>query len=178
MTCIVGLVEDGKVYIGADSAAADGWEVRATLLPKVFRNGELIIGYTTSFRMGQILEHHFAVRSIEEGESLQAYMVKGVAEAARECLKSHGFSKVDSNQESGGQFLIGFRGRLFLMDSDFQVNEFADGMEAIGAGRQYALGVLKVLQGDAHSRIMAALEASAYFCKGVLAPFTILGGEK
>ena len=70
MTCIIGLAENDRVYIGADSASAEGWTVRATGLSKVFRAGEFVIGYTDSFRMGQILEYHLEVREREPKVSL------------------------------------------------------------------------------------------------------------
>ena len=57
MTCIIGLVADGRVYLGGDSAAVHGWTRRRTRLRKVFRKGPFLVGYTTSFRMGQLLEH-------------------------------------------------------------------------------------------------------------------------
>ncbi len=39
MTCIVGLVDNGKVYIGGDSAGCAGYDVRIREDQKVFRNG-------------------------------------------------------------------------------------------------------------------------------------------
>lgn len=39
MTCIIGLVHEKKVYMGADSAADAGSQIRATALPKVFGLG-------------------------------------------------------------------------------------------------------------------------------------------
>ena len=52
MTCIVGLVENGKVYIGGDSAGVAGLDVRMRSDEKVFTKGNMIFGYTSSFRMG------------------------------------------------------------------------------------------------------------------------------
>ena len=61
MTCIVGLVDDGKVYMGGDAASVDGYIVRTSALSKVFRNGPFLIGYSTSWRMGQILQYHLCL---------------------------------------------------------------------------------------------------------------------
>ena len=57
MTCIVGLEHDGKVYMGGDSAAVGGMDVYPSRIPKVFQAGRYLIGYTTSFRMGQLLQY-------------------------------------------------------------------------------------------------------------------------
>lgn len=52
MTCIVGIVDNGKVYMGADSLGVGGLSKRVRKDPKLFRVGEFVFGYTSSFRMG------------------------------------------------------------------------------------------------------------------------------
>ena len=47
MTCIAGLVHEGKVYIGADSAGVSGYDKTIPVAPKVFRRGGFIVGYTS-----------------------------------------------------------------------------------------------------------------------------------
>jgi hypothetical protein len=115
MTCIVGIVENGKVYIGADSASvdADSYEVRKTKLPKVFKRGNFLIGYTTSFRMGQLLQHSLYVREQNLDEEDIEYMVLGFIEAVRKLFKDAGYSLIKENQESGGNFLVGYKGHLY-----------------------------------------------------------------
>ncbi len=173
MTCVVGLVDRGRVYIGADSASVQGWVRRQTALCKVFRNGPFLIGYTTSFRMGQLLEHQLKVPP-QRKEPDQQYMVNQFVEAVRKLLKSQGFSKVESNNESGGQFLVGYRGRLYSIQKDFQVGEMAEGLDAIGSGSDFALGALVALPKlSPRRRIRRALEVAAHFNMGVCAPFTV-----
>src|SRR3546814_12575406 len=53
------LVDDGKVYLGGDSAGVAGWSLTVRTDPQVFRVGDCIIGFTSSFRMGQLLAHSF-----------------------------------------------------------------------------------------------------------------------
>jgi ATP-dependent protease HslVU (ClpYQ) peptidase subunit len=185
MTCVVGLITKGKarrvdgapqktVYIGADSAAVAGWTRRQTRLHKVFRRGPFLIGYTTSFRMGQLLEHHLEVGVRQQGQDEMAFMVTEFVESARKLLRERGFAKVESNNESGGQFLVGYRGRLFAIESDFQVSELADDYNAIGGGAEYALGAMRALgRLNPRARIRRALEVAAHFNMGVCAPFVI-----
>ena len=174
MTCIVGIVEGNEVYIGADSAAKSGHEVRESKLPKVFVNGPFVIGYTSSFRMGQILQYH--LRAAPQGpEDAMQYMVCTFVEAVRLCLKEHGFSKVENNVEQGGFFLVAYRGTLYGIENDFQANHYADGMMALGCGREYALGALRALENmPARQRLLRALEVAAYYSKGVMGPFLVL----
>ena len=90
MTCIVGLVQKGTVYIGADSASVSGWTSRVTRLPKVFRRGPFLIGYTTSFRMGQLLEHALAVPPQGDESDDMRFMVTTFVESVRALLKERG----------------------------------------------------------------------------------------
>ena len=89
MTCVVGLVHQNKVYIGADSAAVHSWTRRQTSLAKVFRRGPFLIGYTTSFRMGQLLQHELTVPK-QQGDDDVHYLVTQFIEAVRSCAVSCG----------------------------------------------------------------------------------------
>lgn len=75
MTCIVGVTHKGRVYMGGDSAGVSGLDLTVRKDQKVFRNGEFAIGFTSSFRMGQILQYVFFPPEIVAGESLSAFMV-------------------------------------------------------------------------------------------------------
>lgn len=174
MTCIVGVAEDGKVYIGADSMAAAGWNKSVTALRKVFRVGEFVIGYTSSFRMGQILQYHLDVRHQQDGETDERYMVVAFIEAVRQCLKDKGFARVSSNTEEGGSFLVGYRGSLYHVSDDFQVNRWANNIAACGAGEVAATAAMLALSHLApEDRIRRALAISAELCNGVCEPFHV-----
>jgi len=178
MTCIIGLEHEGNIYIGADSAAVSGFEVQATMLPKVFQRDVFLIGHTTSFRMGQLLWQHLKVRAQHDEESDSTYIICGLVEAVRECLKEHGYAKVDSNVEEGGCFLVGHKDKLYRVNSDYGVFRCADGFDAVGCGEAYALGAMKALAllgscGPARL-IHESLEIAAHFSGGVIGPFTIL----
>lgn len=174
MTCVVGLVQQGRVYMGVDSAAVQGWTRRASRVSKVFRRGPFLIGYTTSFRMGQLLEHHLVVKPQAEGQSDMAFMVTQFIEAVRVLLKEKGFTKVESNTEKGGQFLVGYKKQLYSVDSDFQVGHQSEPFDAVGSGAEFALGAMKALEKTApQRRIRRALEIAAHFNMGVCAPFSI-----
>jgi len=178
MTCIIGLAEGGKVWIGGDSASSDGsWIVRATAIEKVFQCPPFLLGCETSFRMMQILRYHLGDLP-EQGESnTTAYMVKTFVERIRRIFKEHGFAKIEDSKEEGGQFFVGYNGWLYLIGSDFQVNSYRDGLDAIGSGANLALGAMKALDFlPPRERVERALEVAAYFSGGVMPPFTVLEG--
>ncbi len=175
MTCIVGIEGHNSVVIGGDSAASSGWTVRANLVPKVFRCNSLLIGITGSFRLGQVLEHHLRVRSQKDDETDIAYLVRAVIKAVRKCFKAQGIAKVENSVEEGGRFLLGYRGKLYKIDDDFQVNRTADGFNAIGCGLEYALGAMSALTDlQPWQRVERSLEIAAHFSGAVMGPFTIL----
>lgn len=176
MTCIIGLVENGKVYMGGDSAAGDQYTSHAIVThPKIFINGDFLIGYTTSFRMGQLLEHHLTVEPKQVGMSDMAYMVRVFIEATRKCFKKFAFAEVENNQETGGQFLVGYNGNLYEVHSNFQVNQWKSSFWACGCGFEQALVAMHLLRDlPARDRIEQALAAVAEFSRWVAPPLHIL----
>lgn len=174
MTCIVGLVNEGRVYIGGDSAGVNpslGLTIRTD--KKVFRNGEFVMGFTSSFRMGQLLAFGFNPPKPRMGTELMAFMVTDFIDATRERLKAGGYVKVKEGVELGGNFLVGFHGRLFNVQADFQVQEAADGFDACGCGEPIALGSLYSTRDwrDPAARLTEALTAATRFSAGVHPPF-------
>lgn len=177
MTAIVGIAEDGKVWIGGDSAGVGGLSMQTRTDPKVFLNGEFVFGYSTSFRMGQLLEYEFSPPMPIEGESGMAYMVRRFIPCVKDCLSLGGFQAVENGQDSGGTFLVGYRGQLYEIESDYQVARVRQGYHACGCGDDLALGSLHTtaqLGLRPEERIEMALSAAAEFSAGVRGPFSIL----
>jgi hypothetical protein len=175
MSCVIGLVNRKRVFIGSDSGAVGSRFIRTTNLPKVFRNGPFLVGYVGSFRMGQVLEHHLRVPPQPPDEPDMTYMVTRFIEAARAVLREKGVMAIERHRETGGQFLVGYRGRLYSINSDFHVGDMADGFDAIGSGAVIALGAMKALEGmPARDRILRALEIAEYYTVDVYRPFHVL----
>lgn len=194
MTCIAGLVKGQRVLVGGDSAGTTGgWDIVIRSDPKVFHFGPFVVGFTTSYRMGQLIQYSLklpwlelardtsGLRTPRDGEVRSdpfRYMVTEFVEAVRKCLKDGGFSTKEKERESGGQFLVGFMGKLFLIDDDFQIGEMADGIHAIGIGANYAIGSLHTSgqmmpEIDAQKRLQMSLEAAAARSAAVRGPFII-----
>ena len=179
MTCIVGLAEDGVVYMGGDSAACAGWDIRQVKHPKVFKVGPFVVGYTDSFRMGQLLQYHLKIPARPLAEGTYQYMVKTFGDEARGMLKEHGYSRVEANQEEGGSFLVGYEGRLYLVTAEFAVLEYQGDFDAVGCGADFAKAVLAVTEGlPPEERVYKALETAARFSGGVVEPFHIVTGAR
>lgn len=180
MTAIAGIVENGRVWIGGDSAGVGGYALVLRKDPKVFKVGEFVIGYTSSFRMGQLLRYHLSPPKPHEGESGHEYMVKAFIPAVRDVLKQHGYLKNDNGREEIGTFLVGWRGSLYEVYDDLQVGELIAPFAACGCGHDLAIGSLHTTQGmkmKPADRITQALSAAEAFSAGVRGPFTIISSE-
>lgn len=174
MTCIAGLVEGSTVWIGGGSAGVGGYSLAVRADQKVFRNGPMLFGFTTSFRMGQLLRHALTIPDHDPRVPIEKYMATAFIDAVRECLKSHGFASKNNETERGGTFLVGYQGRLFIVADDYQVGEAADGYDAVGCGFEIASGSLYSTDGrPARERIEIALKAAERHSAGVRGPFLI-----
>jgi ATP-dependent protease HslVU (ClpYQ) peptidase subunit len=172
MTCIVGTVEDGKVFIGGDSAGVGGYSLTVRADRKVFKNGDFVLGFTSSFRMGQLLHHAFTPPKRHPDTDIDKFMVTDFVNGVRDCLKTGGYAERSNEVETGGIFLVGYAGRLFRIDSDYQVGESADGYDAAGCGEDIARGALYANpSGKPLDRLKIALEAAERFSAGVRGPY-------
>ena len=177
MTCIVGLIEKEKVYIGADSASVAGLHTILTKNPKVFKKEDFVIGCTSSFRMIQLLKYSFYPPEMDDRDDLHRYMCIDFIEAVKQCFREGGYMmKTTEGEDKGGVFLVGFQGRLFTIYDDFQVHESIEPYAAIGCGTEYAMGSLNTtldMRMKSEKRLLKALEAAERHSGGVLSPFII-----
>lgn len=181
MTCVVAMIKKGTVYMGADSAASNGWETRIRKDKKVFKNGPMIFGFCGSFRIGQLLQHKLAIPNHAVDKDVYQYMVQDFIEAVRACLKEGGAAQTDKETHTMdfSNFMVGYRGRLFYIQADFQVGEPRDIYHAIGCGENYALGSLhRRHSADPYTSLRLALEAAEHFSNGVRGPFEYISVNK
>lgn len=180
MTCIVGIVHEGVVYMGGDSAAADPTSLALRILtdPKVFVNDALVIGCCSSLRILQLMQHSLDIPDKPERKDDLAYLITDVMDAVRAMHKDKGSGKKENELEThDSHFLIGYNGCIYYVEDDFQVYRTPDSFAAIGCGADLALGALYATRNSLmgpKERIYLALEAAAAYSAGVRAPFHIL----
>ena len=177
MTCIVGLVENGKVYIGGDSAGVSGFDLRIRQDDKVFAKNGMVFGFTSSFRMGQILRYSLSIPDHDPRTDDYAYLCTDFVDALIKCFKEKEYATIKNSEVSGGIFLVGYKGNLYRIESDFQVGKVRQKYDACGCGEYYALGALRSLEEAGKEPIEIvehALSVAEYFSAGVRAPFTVV----
>lgn len=164
MTCIVGLKTKDKIFIAGDSMGSNGFNHTIRKDPKVFKNGEYIMGYTSSFRMGQILQYNFIPPKIKipskkekfsffnknKNENKEKYwnndptgfMCTQFIPKLQQCLIENKWVRGKNDTISGGQFLVAAYNQLFEIDCDFQVARVDLPYCAVGCGQTVAEGAM------------------------------------
>ena len=179
MTCIVGIIAKGDVYLGVDSASGDNKKHVDQVVSTrklIFKQG-MMLGYTSSWRMGNILEYEFDPPPLRRGVDLEKYMIVDFIGALRQCFKDAGFSEIENNREYAGIFLVAIKrsSRLFQIQEDFSVITPVS-YAAVGSGGLSALASLKTtedLKLPPSERVRLALGVAAHFNFGVRPPFKI-----
>lgn len=177
MSCVVGLVRDGCVWIGADSAATTDEGLQYICKQgKVFCKGTALIGATGSTRLMNLLELEPAPEFADDISLVVGWMRKIVEDEGSE------------DEDFVLSCLVGLDGKLFVVAVDCGVIEPMQGYWAIGSGGNFALGAMSVLVGrgkplaaviplpeplDAEFIIRTALSVSAQHCATVRPPFVV-----
>lgn len=136
MTCIAGIEFAGKIYIAGD-VQGTGWNNKVLhTQPKVFNKSGVLFGYAGSYRFGQILEHQLPDPVIPNEESqiyrwLISVLIPDIKKAT-----------ADSEYEEGPACLIGVRGQLWQLQSDWSVLRSVKGYDTLGSGSEYAAGAI------------------------------------
>ena len=182
MTCIVGIRDKNWVTIGGDSAGVAGYQTQIRKDPKVFKKEEkMIFGFTSSFRMGELLQFKLKLPKHPKGKEDYEYMCTDFIDAVMKCLEDNHYALVKDNQMRGGTFLVGYNGRLYTVHGNYQVGELYQSYAACGSGEEFALGSLHSTTGIEYSvddRIEMALLAAEEFSVGVRAPFNTVSLSK
>ena len=179
MTCVVGWVGKETITIGADSRSTnERHSIRARADEKVFSNGDMIFGFAGSFRVGQLLRHALKIPKVSTKTEPDAWMATVFIDKLREVLLDGGSMQDDNGRhEFGAQVLVGFRGRLYTIEQDFQVGRSTLNFEAVGSGADTALGAMWALRNsnmDPEDLLSDALEAAEQFDGTVGRPFRFL----
>lgn len=191
MTVIAGLVQEGKVWMGADRAwvrsGGYGSLIAATSKVHVHKldAGDptlapeqvecLLLGGAGSPRVLQIAFHELAFPP-RRGKGTEAYLREYLIEPLREVLKTMGASMLDEGRtRTGVNFLIGLAGQLFEMDENLSLVEPLDPFGAIGAAEEVACGALFCTHGKGvpEQTLLLALLASERFNASVRGPFDL-----
>lgn len=184
MTCIIGFVENDKVWVGGDSCASTSRSKILVREPKVFQNGEFVFGVAGSFRVMQLLQYSFSAPAQRSEETDMEYMVTRFIDALKDCLRRGGAMIIEEgmeNMEGYAAFAVAYRGNLYAVYRDFQVLTVKDNYVSLGSGSLLALGSLHTTKDETNlttqERIEKALKAAATHDPYVQEPFVVYKQE-
>jgi ATP-dependent protease HslVU (ClpYQ) peptidase subunit len=175
MTCIVAVKHDQNIFMGGDRCLSDYESsfYMPTTDPKIFKKDNMIIGYAGSVRMGKVIKYDFEPPK-SNTRDLDKYMNIDFISALRECLEKNNLKLDTSSPERNdmSELIIGIKGRIFIVEDDWQVTEYIHDYLAIGSGSPYALGSLySTTDLPPNERVQKALEAADQFSITVCQPF-------
>ena len=185
MTCIVAYTDGDVVWMGGDSAGTKCESVHIMKHPKVFKKDQFLIGCCGDIRIGQLLQYKLCVQDQPDHYETLEYMSTMFVDAVMQLFKDNLYSENEDGKEWGGDFLVGYDGRIFNVEANFSVFETSECYHAIGSGDREALAALHTIDAilpklPISSKIEIALQASAKFNSSVSSPFTIISsiGDK
>lgn len=186
MTCIVGIRQGKTVWLGSDSMGSTGRTGVPYSHPKVFHSQDskdIVIGYTSSFRMGQLLMYAtnlFDELSLSKSGIDHRYLVTKFIPNLQNLFSAGGYEEVKNGVKDGGFFLLGCKDSLYKVQGDYSIVESIYDYDATGSGEFFALGSLastEKLDLSPVERIHMALQAASKFEIHVGPPYYIVNTE-
>jgi ATP-dependent protease HslVU (ClpYQ) peptidase subunit len=160
------------VHMGCDSCASTEDQKIVFDGCKLFEKEGFLFGYAGSYRFPDIVEYHTKFPKRGPKDDDRGYLVSKLLPAIRDSLKAYEFIRQDEVLDQ--QALIGYRGKLYQLSSDFSVIRAAHGYAAIGSGMSVALGSLHstvwLNSLSTKDRITFAINAAGDHARGVGGP--------
>ena len=161
MTVIVGIRDNGKVYMGSDRSASDGDTILQMTTPKIFRVGNFLIGYSGSQGLG-VMSKHLRCWNTEPEDIERFLRVDFVKEfkGLRE--------EIGGSDDDHASWLIAYNTYLYEVDTE-SFSVFPFDYTAIGSGSAVALGSLYSTPEQSpmhrvHKAVNAAIEHTPTCC--------------
>lgn len=180
MTCIVGLVDKNRIWIGGDSFCSNNSTGHQLGFSKVFQKGDFIFGCSGSPRQQLILmSSEFKPEAKLPDQSNLEYVSITVVNHIKDLFFKHGCVRIKDTQtyEQDSFIIIGYGDQLFELETNFQTLNYKQDYISTGSGYQVALGALhsmKDMRLKPELRILKALEAAAHHTLHVRPPFDLV----
>lgn len=185
MTCIIGLIDESRTWMGCDSLASNSTRQFTLKQRKIFKlkdTSNAVIGFSGAVRDLNIMQYaNNLIDYRDEPKINHEYIVKNFIPNVIQLLKNNGRNEVDKGvDEQLSYFLLAYKNQLWRIESNYAVMSTTDNYNAIGSGTHYALGSLMTTENMELSpikRIHLALQAASKFNPGVAPPFYIINTE-
>ena len=185
MTCVIGIKNNNKIYIGADSLAIAGQLKYNRKDKKIFYVGNILFGTAGTARSAQLLEYNLNIPQHSKGNDFK-YLCTKLVPAIRKVFIDGGAIGSDRGIEKfDGEIIVAYNNNLYYIHGDFQIGNVVENYLVIGSGAEIALGSLfndNFCKKDIVPKLqlLNALEASEKYTTTVGRPFYyfVLGDKK
>lgn len=171
MTLVLAAKTKEGVFIGSDAQATAGWH-HFNSQPKLIRIHDYVVGFTVSYRTGQLIEHN-ANRFPEIKGRADVYKF---VQSLRSLMEDDGQRK-EANMGEHMNHLVGLLlatpDEIWSIEKDYSFHEFD--RWAIGSGYMYGIGYFDALAVSTSpaKRIRLAIEAAGKVVQGVGGPVAV-----
>ena len=190
MTCIVSFLdrENGVGYIGGDSFGSTSFSGHVYKNRKVFKSKDtsnVVMGYTSSFRMGDLLEYTsglFDKVDVLENKTIdREYLVTKFIPKVSNVFYQNKFETNNNGEANGGFFILTTKDGIYTIQNDYSVMESSTDYASVGSGSYFALGSLYATKDNKDlspvDKIKLALESAEFNQINVRRPFYIINTE-
>ena len=172
MTCIAGIADGGRVYLGADSLVACGQEVIQAADHKVWAAGPFALGVAGSAVWWDLLRDRVRWDRVAARATDESAFRRSVTDEIRARARDDGIDLDD--EECAGDSLIGVAGVLYRLDSYMTCQRVSERFCAVGSGAAPALGALYATARRGmppRARLLTALRAAERYTITVRRPW-------
>jgi 20S proteasome alpha/beta subunit len=172
MTCIAGIMKDGKVHLAGERGASQDNYIVSIDKPKIWKSGPYIFGYAGTFD-AQIIQYNF-IPPVPEG-NLDKFMHGKFLKSLKAFYNEWDIGGKDSEIS----LLIGIKGKLYEHEAEgFTMISYDRDYVAIGSGADYAIGSLHATQNhkDPKRRLALALDCAIKFSTSCIGPVDFIQG--
>jgi ATP-dependent protease HslVU (ClpYQ) peptidase subunit len=175
MTCLIGLIQDGETYLGADGfATTEDCERKPIVCRKIFVSDNYLVAFAGHIRTGQLLYPESGFVFPKDIYQIPNHMFLWLREFDAIGKDDAHMAIIQSN------FLIATKDKIYEVLMDMQISELDPecGYTALGSGTPYSLGSLYTTAlmdkiPPPKARIELALYSAAEFVKNIGPPYNI-----
>lgn len=157
MTCIIAFTNGEQSFIAGDKLGSNGFTKSIQTEPKVFEKkfikiaddglnrteSVLAMGYTSSFRMGQLLTYNLNLPDQKANQTFAQYLVLEVIPLIRKLFKEEWGARDTTQDIGGGQFIILHDHVIYEVQGDFSVLQPKTQITSVGSGTYHAIASME-----------------------------------
>lgn len=136
MTCIMAIeTSDDNVVLAGDYLGSNGFTKAIFAGSKIFKHSNMMFGYTSTFRFGQIIECLLDDNTLyppSNKDETYTWLVRNFIPKLKDTLK-------DEDYNTGGNAIIVVNAQVWEVQPDFSVLRAESGVNAVGSGEYHAI---------------------------------------